>query len=268
MVSRLRLRLPLLGLLVALLLGGHHSAQAATFIGLSQTRSVAIGGQLSLEDFETGEIFTASQSFNEHTSPGDLGLFDRSVGLGSLLLDTPLGSGQGSGRAAQTSQLGSERIVFDGTADVFMSGQVHSFNAAMTGSGGAASRLSYRFALAQDIAVLLDAASELGPRGNAYTFSLTRDNGEVVWDQTSIIDGDGNEQRVFTTHVVLTAGVYNLETALTATSFFSGNFGFAGRALARFSITPVPLTNPLVLLASAGTLIAGLGRRRRSTLAR
>lgn len=51
--------------------------------------------------------------------------------------------------------------------------------------------------------------------------------------------------------------------SLTATSFFTANFGFAGRALATFSITPVPLGNPLALLAGSFAVPASIRRPRR-----
>ena len=235
---------------------------AATFNGLAQARSVAIGGVLTLNDFDTGETFDANAAPNEGTLTGDFGLFNKSVGLGTLVLDNPLGSGQGAGRAAQTSRLGPERIEFDGVADVFMSGQLNTFNADLAGSGSAASRLAYSFSLAQDTTVLLDMISELGPRGNSFTFSLSRDDGAVIWNETSVFDDDGNEHRAFARTLLLTAGVYHLGSTLSASSFFSGDFGFSGRGLATYSITPVPLVHPLVLMASATALGVVLGRRR------
>ena len=105
--------------------------------------------------------------------------------------------------------------------------------------------------------------SEVGPRNNDYMFALTHENGEVVWDQTSVFDNDGNEHRTFSQTLALTAGVYDLNVALTATSFFTANFGFAGRALATFSITPVPLGNPLALLAGSFAVLASIRWPRR-----
>ncbi len=249
----------LLGMIIVLAMLDATVTHAATFNGLAQARSVAIGGQLTLNDFDTGETFTANQSFNEPTLAGNFGLFDKSVGLGTLILDNPLGIGQGAGRAAQTSRLGPEGIEFDGVADVFMSGQLNTFNADLTGSGGAASRLSYSFSLAHDTSVLLDMISELGPRANSFTFSLSRDDGTVIWNETSVFDDDGNEHRAFTRTLLLNTGVYNLESALNATSFFVGEFGFSGRALATYSLTAVPLGNPLLLMGSA--LVLALGQR-------
>ena len=248
--------------LVMVSLVGGHRADAATFTGLSQARSVAIAGILELTDFETGDTFKASAAPSAQTAPGDFGLFDRSVGLGQLVLDNPLGNGRGSGRASQTSTLGTEAIHFDGTADVFMSGEVNG-NAEMTGSGSAASRFVHRFSLSQATTVRLDMVSELGPRNNDYTFALTHENGEVVWDQTSVFDDDGNVHRTFLQTLALMAGVYDLNVALTATSFFTANFGFAGRALATFSITPVPLGNPLALLVRSCAVLGRIRRQRR-----
>ena len=250
----------LLGFLATASLLGGNIAYAATFTGLSQARSVAIAGQITLTEFEFGEAFTASQSLHEQTAADDFGVFNQSVGLGTLVLDHPLGSGRGAGRSAQTSNLGPEAIVFDGTADVFMSGEVFG-DADITGSGGASSRLAYSFSLSQTTTVRLGMVSELGPRNNDYRFALTREDGEVVWDQTSIFDEDGNEHRDFTQSLILGPGVYTLDVGLTASSFFTANFGVSGRALASFSITPVPLGDSMLLLASGVSLLVG-GRRR------
>lgn len=79
-----------------------------------------------------------------------------------------------------------------------------------------------------------------------------------------MFDVDGNEHRTFSQTLTLTAGIYDLNVALTATSFSTANFGFAGRALATFSITPMPLGNPLALLAGSFAVLGRILRRERS----
>ena len=82
--------------------------------------------------------------------------------------------------------------------------------------------------------MLLDMISALRPRDNSFTFSLSRDDGAVLWNETSVFDDDANEHRAFARTLLLTAGVYHLGSALGASSFFSGDFGFAGRGLATY----------------------------------
>lgn len=245
---------------VAVLVGGS-PADAATFTSLSQARSVDISGQIDLTDLDTGEVFSASLAPGAQTAPGDFGLFDEAVGLGDLVLDNPLGAGNGAGRAAQTSSFAADAIRFDGVADVFMSGQVFG-NADIMGTGSASSLLAYRFSVAQAVTVVLSMSSEIGPRLNDFDFALTRENGDVIWDQTEIFDLDGNPDRTFTQLLDLAPGVYDLDVALSAASFFStSDMGASGRVLADFSIVPVPEADTMAITLGGLLLLGWAGRR-------
>ena len=246
---------------VIALVGGNLTG-AATFTSVSQARSVDISGHIDLTDLDTGEVFSASLAPHAQTAPGDFGLFDQAVGLGALVLDNPLGAGNGAGRAAQTSSFAPDAIRFDGVADVFMSGQVFG-NADISGSGSASSLLAYRFSVAQAVTVRLAMNSEIGPRLNQFDFALTRENGDVVWDQTEIVDIDGNPDRTFTQLLDLAPGVYDLGVVLSAASFFStSDMGASGRVLADFSIVPVPEADTMVTTLGGLLLLGWVARRR------
>jgi hypothetical protein len=236
-------------------------ADAATFTAISQARSVAIGGQITIIDQDNGDTFPATLALGDQTTPGDFGVFDKSFGLGQLVLDNPLGSGRGAGRAAQTSSLGSEVIRFDGAADVFMSGEVFG-NAAINGSGAASSVMEYRFSVAQATPVILAMQSEVGPVRSDFTFLLRNDAGDVVWADTVLFDDDGNEIRSFSRSLALAAGVYQLDTALTASSSFDNNFGSAGRAVGAFTITAVPEADTATMVFGGLVAMAFVARRR------
>lgn len=237
------------------------SVDAATFTAISQVRSVAIGGQITIVDQDNGDTFQASLAPGAQTLPGDFGQFDASFGLGDLVLDNPLGTGRGAGRVAQTSSLGGQVIRFDGAADVFMSGEVFG-NAAVSGSGAASSRFQYRFSVAEAIPVILAMESEVGPNRSDYTFLLRNDAGDAVWADTVLFDDAGNEIRSFSRSLLLSAGVYQLDAALTASSAFDNNFGSSGRAIGAFTITAVPEANTWTMMVG-GLLAMGFVASRR-----
>lgn len=237
------------------------TANAGTFTAISQARSVAIGGQITIIDQDNGDTFQASLAPGAATAPGDFGVFDKSFGLGDLVLENALGVGRGAGRAAQTSSLGGEVIRFDGAADVFMSGEVFG-NAAINGSGAASSLMEYRFSVAEATTAILAMTSEVGPTRSDFTFVLRNDSGDVVWADTVLFDDDGNEIRSFSRSLGLAAGVYQLNTALTASSSFDNNFGSAGRAVGAFTITAVPEPDTAAMVFGGLVAMAFVARRR------
>lgn len=237
------------------------AADATSFAAISQVRSVAIGGQITIIDQDNGDTFQASLAPGAQTSPGDFGVFDASFGLGDLVLDTALGTGRGAGRVAQTSSFAGDAIRFEGAADVFMSGEVFG-NAAINGSGAASSRFEYRFSVAEATPVILAMESEVGPNRSDYTFLLRSDAGNVVWADTVLFDDAGNEIRSFSRSLLLAAGVYQLDAALTASSAFDNNFASSGRAVGAFTITAVPEADTWTMMVG-GMLAMGFVARRR-----
>jgi hypothetical protein len=237
------------------------SVDAATFTAISQMRSVAIGGQITIVDQDNGDTFQASLAPGAQTAPGDFSVFDESFGLGDLVLENALGVGRGAGRAAQTSSIGGQVIRFDGAADVFMSGEVFG-NAAINASGAASSRFEYRFSVAEATPVILAMQSEVGPNRSDYTFLLRSDAGNVVWADTVLFDDAGNEIRSFSRSLLLAAGVYQLDAVLTASSAFDNNFGSSGRAVGAFTITAVPEADTWTMMVG-GMLAMGFVVRRR-----
>ncbi|MCU0870472.1 MAG: hypothetical protein MUF30_12915 [Burkholderiales bacterium] len=233
----------------------------AAFVPLDQQRSVSISGSITLVDSMGGDPVVASQSFQQATAVGDFGLFDAEVGLGTLVLDHPEGSASGNGRAAQRSSVTATTLAFDGVADVFVSGFANGASE-LFGSGGAASRFSLRFDVTEAVRVYLAMNSEIGPRANDYTFRLAREDGTVVWDQTELFDDNGPVRR-FVQVLDLAPGVHTLDAALTASSFFSGDFNSSGRVLATFSLRPVPEADTATVLGAGLAGLALLATRRR-----
>ena len=95
------------------------------------------------------------------------------------------------------------------------------------------------------------------------TFSLKDDAGAVVWADTVLFDDDGNEIRSFSRSLALSAGVYDLNATLTASSSFDNNFGSAGRAVGAFTITAVPEADTVMMMFGGLVAMAFVARRRR-----
>lgn len=240
------------------------AADAASFTSISQARSISISGQMTLFSQDPdlpGYPITAVYSDGAQTDSAGFGVFDRSVGLGALSIADPLGDGFGAGRAGQISSFTPQRISFEGAADVNLTGYAQP-EAEISGSGGASSRLTYGFSLDSATAVMLTMDSEVGPSRSSYSFALTQVGGGTVWNQTSLFDADGNEIRSFTTLLQLDAGSYNLGVVLGASSQFRNEDAESGRAVASFTLSPVPEPGTASLAAVGFALLGALAYRR------
>jgi hypothetical protein len=242
------------------------AAHAASFASLSQTRSIAIAGQMTLFSLDSTPPYpiNASLADGAQTAPADFGTFNASVGLGALRITDPLGEGFGAGRAGQVSSFSAQSIRFEGAADVNLTGFAQP-EAEITGNGSASSRLIYSFSLDRASTVALTMSSEVGPSRSSYSFLLADLSGTTVWDQTSLFDANGNETRDFTTLLTMGAGSYNLAVVLGASSTFRNDESSAGRAIANFVLSPVPEPSTALQAALALTLLGGWMRLRRKS---
>lgn len=227
------------------------SSQVTLFHPLAEHRVVAISGELRLFDTDTRETESAVFQDRRESLPSD----PLSVPM-RLGMDINVGTCFGQGIATQSLFIGGDKIVFEGTADVNMNGYA-SQPKMLDGIGGAEVGFGYRFRLdaPQTVRVALD--STVGDfREDDFKFSLTTGD-QVVWAATAVTGDDGLASRNFYRDLLLGPGVYDLRSTLTASSSISGDYAFAGRTWAAFSVSAVPEPHAwLMLLLGCGVIVA------------
>lgn len=235
-------------------------ATTPAFSAISQSRSVATSGEISVFDGVTGQDVIARLDIEKHTATDDFSLFDQSIGLGTLVLDNPSGSGHGSGRTAQTSSFTANRIQFRGDADVFMESAGGAYAV-----GHSFTNMNYSFSVDRVLSVALAMDSEILPRHSEFEFLLKNQLGDIIWGQTALYDDYGIETRTFTQQLTLNPGVYSLTANLSAESFSQfGDNKYSGRSVASFSITAVPEPESYYLLLIGLSAIGLVNKKRQA----
>jgi hypothetical protein len=225
------------------------ATQLTVFHPVTQLRSVDISGELRVFDTETRETESVLYRDERKSSPDD----PLSVPM-RLGMDINLGTCFGQGIAVQSLTLDLNSIAFEGTADVNMNGYV-SQPKVLDGSGSAEVRFAYSFRVDAPQMVRLAMNSTVGDfRDDDFKFALSI-GGQVLWAATSVTGDDGIASRDFYRDLMLGPGVYDIQTTLGAGSSILGDYSFAGRTWAEFSISAVPEPQIWMMLAFGGALV-------------
>jgi hypothetical protein len=213
-----------------------HDTVRTAFVVLSQTRTVHIDGQLTLEDTTGGDPLVASDQRDDETKISNFWDADLHVGIGFDL------DGQifANGSSTQRSTPGGHDIRFNAITDVNVSGFANE-PYYPRGRGNSSTTFQSVFDVRRGMKVDLTMDSNLFGSNDQqnYTFCLwSKTASEVIWADTVVYDDDG-PRRNFTERFELPAGRYVLDVRVAARSTLDGEFSLAGRTSATFSIVPV-----------------------------
>lgn len=229
------------------------------FEPVQSIRSINIGASIAVSANDDSG-FTDSASQGDGRTMAGYELVDEAVGLSQFGLSSPYGGGSGSGRASQISEMTSERVYFNGFADVYVSGSA-GIDGTASGSGGATSMLTFTFRVSDPTAVRLDMSSSvLTEAFSEFTFSLWGKNSGLIWDQVGV-ERDFNFLKTFSVDLPLAPDEYQLSAYVSASSSFDGDVGYAGQSRAEVTLTVIPEPEESALLFCAGLLAFALGRR-------
>lgn len=247
------------------------AAQAATIHVVSDSREVRSSGSATTTSvtmyFDGRDPVTVVEQELKAANPqshSGFGAWSAADGL-ALRTSGAIADGQGW----QTSRFDANGLWFAGVADIaasgsqsFMSDGESQTEILGTAGGSASSVVNWVFDLAATTPMVLAMDSRQGGNRGGWNFSLSGDNG-FLWDDTFLVDDQGNQLFVWERWLNLAPGRYTLSASLGASAFAGGDMFRADRAAAEFSLTAAPVPEPgTALLVLAGLYLLAAARRR------
>ncbi len=226
-------------------------AQEGPFETNSFSRNVSLSANLEVEDSENMSVndLQLRETWRDSSATQN----QRSVFINGELQDS---LATANGQAKADVSLTNTGILFDGLADVFISGQQFGFYN-LSGSGSSNVELVWEFYLEQELPALLSMKSDEKPDG-VYQFQLiylgaTADSKkQIIWSDTAVYDYWGTPMYEFTRPIALKPGSYRLRATLASSSWLNNG----GRIAASFHLRARPTEPPICCLALTASCLA------------
>jgi hypothetical protein len=237
----------------------------AQFDTLERFGGLRVEGYIEFQDYDFSRSRVQNDGMGFHLA--QIGPLVYTLDLPPLALSSTVMSATGAAHAEQASQLDDTTLSYSAKATAGMDGTAAI--GALFGSALGRSNFQATFNVASDSTALLHMNSASDVPGGIYTFSLVRNDGTLIWNQTSVAGAGGSTLHDFTTSFGLAPGSYELNTALVAQAGLDPTIDHSVMevtAAFELSVSAVPEPSETMLLLAGLAALGRVVKRRRQSL--